>query len=133
MYNSHEDSEATETTDTEVTPVDIDVDDSAATEEPVEAVEAAPEAEAEATPEEIIPDIFEWNGEVSGLKDSEWFSGLEDNLKQSLLKGFETKYNHWQRGYTDKFNEMSQLRKKLDSREKDVRKQEVRVQRWLKW
>jgi hypothetical protein len=133
MYNSHEDSEATETTDTNVAPVDVEVDDSAAAEEPVEAAEVAEpvEAAAEETPEESIPEVFDWNGEVNGLKDSDWFNGLEDNLKQSLLKGFETKYNNWQRGYTDKFSEMSQTRKKLDMREKDVREQEARVQRWL--
>ena len=129
MYNSQEDSEATETTDTEVTPVDVDVDDSAATEETAEPVEAA--AETEAAPEEIVPDVFEWNGELTSLKDSEWYDSLDDKFKEMLLGGMETKYNHWQRGYTDKFNEMSQLRKKLDLREKDVRKQEVRVQRWL--
>jgi hypothetical protein len=131
MYNSHEDSEAAETTnDTEVAPADVEVSDSVASEEPVEAAESVEAVESEPA-EMAAPDVFEWNGEVNSLKDSDWFNGLEDNLKESLLNGFQTKYNHWQRGYTDKFSEMSQARKKLDMREKDVRTQETRVQKWL--
>ena len=131
MYNSQEDSEAVETTDTEVTPVDVSVDEPVESEAPVEAAaEEAPVEEVEPE-EEHVPEVFDWNGEVSSLKNSEWFSQLEDNIKETLLNGFESKYNNWQRGYTDKFSEVSKLRKKLDLREKDIRTQEARVQKWL--
>lgn len=97
--------------------------------EPVEeAVEAAEPAESI---EESAPAVYDWNGEVEGLKQSEWFGKLDPNLQSALMDGFETKYNHWQRGYNDKFKEMSDSRRTLDRREKDVRDQEIRVQRWL--
>ena len=135
MYDSHEDTEATEATDTEVTPVEVEVDTSDA--EPVEAAAEEPAAEEpaeaapEEAPEEIVPEVFEWNGEIKSMKESPWYNKLEDEIRDLVLEGMQTKYNHWQRGYTEKFSEMSQARKKLDQRERDVRRQETNVQKWL--
>jgi hypothetical protein len=102
--------------------------------EPVEAVEAEPVEAAEESidaPEETVPAVYDWNGELDALKGSDWFASLDDPVKNAVLQGLETKHNHWQRGYNDKFKEMSAGRRKLDLREKDVRDQEIRVQRWL--
>lgn len=96
-----------------------------------EAVEAEAAEEAAEPIEETAPVVVDWNGEVEEMKQSEWFTQLDDNLKSAILQGMETKHGHWQRGYNDKFKEMSDGRRKLDRREKDVRDQEIRVQRWL--
>jgi hypothetical protein len=95
------------------------------TAESVEAVEAAPEAESE------VESVVDWNGEVDSLRSSDWFTALDDKLQSALMEGLNTKYSNWQRGYTDKFQEMSTRRKALDAKEQDVRQQEQRVQKWL--
>jgi hypothetical protein len=101
-----------------------------------EAVEAAPEAEA---PEAEAPEaeaaepepVFDWNGEVNDLQQSEWLRGASPAVRSAVLRGIESKYRNWQRGYTDKFQELSGHRKLLDKREEDIRTQEARVQKWL--
>ena len=101
-----------------------------------EAVEAAPEAEAEAeapeteAAEEPEP-VFDWNGEVNDLQQSEWLREASPAVRSAVLRGIESKYRNWQRGYTDKFQELSGRRKLLDRREQDIRTQEARVQKWI--
>lgn len=90
--------------------------------ETVDAVETAGSSE---------PALFEWNGEVDSLRDADWFSGLDEGLRDGVLQGIESKYQNWQRGYTKAFQENAERRKKLDERTKEVRDQEVRVQQWL--
>ena len=73
----------------------------------------------------------DWNGESESIQGSDWFNSLGSGAKQTVLAGLETKYKNWQRGYTDKFQEMSNKRKMLESREKALQDSEMRVQRWL--
>ena len=101
-----------------------------------EAVEAAPEAEAEAEASETEAaeepeSVFDWNGEVNDLQQSEWLREASPAVRSAVLRGIESKYRNWQRGYTDKFQELSGRRKLLDRREQDIRTQEARVQKWI--
>ena len=99
-----------------------------------EAIEAAPESEAgeaaEAAEEAPEP-LFDWNGEVNDLQQSEWMQSASPSVRNAVLRGVEAKYRNWQKGYTDKFQELSGQRKSLDKREVDIRTQEARVQKWL--
>ena len=107
-----------------------------------EPVEAAAPVETEATESASSdtatspqinepPAVHDWNGELDALKNSEWFSKMDSNLQGSVLEGLGSKYKNWQRGYTDKFQEMSSRRKELDQREADIKEEGSRVQRWL--
>jgi hypothetical protein len=95
-----------------------------------ESVESAEPAEP-AEPAESSSSVFDWNGEVDGLKEAEWFSSLDDSLRETVLKGLETKYQNWQRGYSKAFEENATRRKDLDARSESVRQHEIRVQRWM--
>ena len=101
--------------------------------ETAETEEVAETAEAETAEavEELIPDVFDWNGEVEDLRQSDWLQNVPVHLRGPVLRGIENKYRNWQRGYTDKFQELSGRRKLLDKRELDIRTQEARVQKWL--
>lgn len=73
----------------------------------------------------------DWNGEMESVRAADWFNGLGSKAKQTVLAGLENKYKNWQRGYTDKFEEMSKRRKAMEAREERIKQQETRVQRWL--
>lgn len=93
-----------------------------------EAVEAADATE----PEDMEPPkAIDWNGELEGLKSSEWFSTLDEDVRDGLLKGLENKYQNWQRGYTSKFQDISKQRKEVAEQVQRVRAEEAKVQRWL--
>jgi hypothetical protein len=98
-------------------------------------VEAAPAVEAapveDAAPAAEDPSVINWNGELDGIKEAEWFSGLEENVRSGILGGLETKYRNWQRGYTKAFQDNASRRKELDGQQKAIRDQEIRVQKWL--
>ena len=101
-----------------------------------EPVEAAPEATQEATPvaveEEIeVPPVFDWNGEYESLHTANWVKQLDENLRDSVLNGIQEKYQHWQRGYTSKYQDLAKQRRSAEELMKEVREQEVKVQRWL--
>ena len=72
-----------------------------------------------------------WNGELESLQTSDWDRSLHDDVRSNLLGGIETKYKHWQRGYTDKFQETAAWRKQLETREEELRVNEAKVQKWL--
>ena len=75
--------------------------------------------------------VFDWNGEVESLRDAEWFGSIDEGRRDGVLKGIETKYQNWQRGYTKAFQENADRRKTLEERSEAVRAQEMRVQKWL--
>ena len=91
-----------------------------------EAVEAAPE------PVEDAPSVFDWNGELDALTKSDWFSKVgDDGLRNTLVRGFESKYKNFERGFTKAFQDTASRRKDLERREAALRENELRVQRWL--
>lgn len=94
---------------------------------PVEA--SAPEASADTGSES--PAVIDWNGELEGVKSADWYQSLDQNVRDGLLNGLETKYRNWQRGYTKAFQDNAERRKALESRAEEVRAQEIRVQKWL--
>ena len=107
--------------------------------EPAEAIDTAADEPAEtAEPigelgvvDEIVEQVFDWNGEVDSLKAAEWLSRLDGPTKDAVMRGIENKYRNFERGYTDAYQKNASRRKVLDRREQDVRDQEIRVQKWL--
>tara|TARA_R110002020_G_scaffold319504_1_gene535390 strand:- start:711 stop:1682 length:972 start_codon:yes stop_codon:yes gene_type:complete len=93
------------------------------------AVETAAEPTEE--PIEDAPDVVDWNGELESVQESDWFNNLSENVRTGILRGLETKYQNWQRGYTDKFQDLARQRKSIDRKLEEVRTQEQRVQKWL--
>ena len=76
-------------------------------EAPAETVEAAPQEATESSSDvEAAPEVFDWNGELESLKQEQWFNELNENMRESMLGGFETKYQNWARGYQKKFDEL---------------------------
>jgi len=104
----------------------VDATDSIEASEPAE--EAAP---VEASADSDTSAVIDWNGEVSSMKDAEWFNKFEEGTRQALLQGMETKYKNWQRGYTKAFEDNAARRKALEDREAVIKNQETRVSKWL--
>ena len=123
-----EDDEVTETTET-VESVETSTEVSEDVSDAVEAVEGV-ETAADDHDEEP-PEVFDWNGEIDALRGSDWFSKTDMSVRESILKGVEAKYRNFERGFTKAFQENAGRRKTLDRREKDIREQEMRVQKWL--
>jgi hypothetical protein len=99
--------------------------ESVETSEP-EAVEAAPE------PAEDAPSVFDWNGELEALSKADWFAKVgDDALRNSLVRGFESKYKNFERGFTKAFQETAARRKELERREAAIKENELKVMRWL--
>lgn len=91
-----------------------------------EAVEAAPE------PVEDAPSVFDWNGELEALSKADWFSKIgDDGLRNTLVRGFESKYKNFERGFTKAFQDTAARRKDLERREAAVKENELKVMRWL--
>ena len=117
-------------TDVDATPeqaVTAAYDDTPAADSQPAATESQP---AESTEFEA-PAVIEWNGELESVKDADWFKALDTNLQSGIAQGLEAKYQNWQRGYTDKFQDIARQRKSIDAKLVEVRDQEQRVQKWL--
>ena len=56
---------------------------------------------------------------------------LEPEMRNALLEGIEGKYQNWQRGYTNKYQDLAKQRRQAEELMKEVRDQEIKVQRWL--
>lgn len=90
------------------------------------------EAASEPASVEDAPSIFDWNGELKSLTEAEWFNKIgDDNLRNSLVRGFESKYRNFERGFTKAFQETASRRKELERREAAIRENEARALRWL--
>lgn len=88
--------------------------------------------EASSEPVEDAPSVFDWNGELDALTKSDWFSKVgDDGLRNTLVRGFESKYKNFERGFTKAFQDTAARRKDLERREAALRENELRVQRWL--
>ena len=110
-----------EEVDTQTESVETETDTA---EEP--AVEAAPE------PVEEAPSVFDWNGELEALTKADWFAQVgDDGLRNSLVRGFESKYKNFERGFTKAFQETAARRKELERREAAIKENELKVMRWL--
>ena len=94
---------------------------------PTETVESESSEESETLD---LPDVFDWNGEVDSLQSADWFGKLDESLRDPLIKGIESKYQNWQRGYTNKFQDVAKQRREAENLLKEVKEQELRVQRW---
>ena len=115
MINEEDATEATQDSDTS----------SEVSETPVAPVQTEAADSSEDAPSDS------WNGELESLQTSDWVRSLDDDVRSNLLGGIETKYKHWQRGYTDKFQETAAWRKQLETREEELRANEAKVQKWL--
>lgn len=117
--------DTTETVDAPVETADVAADTGGAVEaapvesEPVEAAPAEPESP------------FPWDGELNSINDAEWFNGLDERIKATVLNGLENKHRNWSRGWTKSYQENADQRKDLERRAEAVRQSEIRVQKWL--
>lgn len=90
------------------------------------------EAEAHSEPMESAPSVFDWNGELDALTKADWFSRVgDDNLRNTIVRGFESKYRNFERGFTKAFQDTASRRKDIERREAKLRDDEQRIQRWL--
>jgi hypothetical protein len=91
-----------------------------------------PEAVEAADPVEDAPSVFDWNGELEALSKADWFSKIgDDGLRNTLVRGFESKYKNFERGFTKAFQETAARRKDLERREAAIKENELKVMRWL--
>jgi hypothetical protein len=91
-----------------------------------------PEAVEAADPAEDAPSVFDWNGELEALSKADWFSKIgDDGLRNTLVRGFESKYKNFERGFTKAFQDTASRRKELERREAAVKENELKVMRWL--
>ena len=98
------------------------------TPEPMEAADVTP-VDAEETID--VPDVLDWNGEMEALREADWVQNLDPGMRRAVLDGIEGKYQNWQRGYTNKYQDLARQRRSAEDLMKEVREQEVKVQRWL--
>jgi hypothetical protein len=119
-----EDNEAVEGEQTEVAESSEASDSPATTSE---SVEAQPQGDTL----EAAPEVFDWNGELESLRQEQWFNELDESMRDSMSRGFETKYQNWARGYQKKFDELSQQRREADKVLDAARAQEQKVMKWL--
>jgi hypothetical protein len=93
---------------------------------------AEPNAFEAADPVEDAPSVFDWNGELDALTKADWFSKVgDDGLRNTLVRGFESKYKNFERGFTKAFQETASRRKDLERREAAIKENELKVMRWL--
>ena len=98
----------------------------------VEPAEAADTSSDVSNGDSSDPDVsFDWNGELESLQTEDWLQSVEPGAREALLSGIESKYKNWQRGYTKAFQDNSDRRKKIDTRETEIAEQETRIQKWL--
>jgi hypothetical protein len=117
--------------------VDVPVEASAPTSidtssaEPIaaEPIAAEPIAAETASIESESP--YPWDGELTSLQESDWFSTLDDRVRSSVLGGLENKHRNWSRGWTRSYQDNADARRDLDRRADAVRQSEIRVQKWL--
>jgi len=119
----------------------VEATEAVETSEPVEAVEPVDTEPVdtepvdtepvEAEPLEEAPAVFDWNGEYESLRSAEWMQDLDPNIRTAILDGIEGKYQNWQRGYTNKYQDLAKQRRDAETLMKEVREQELKVQRWL--
>ncbi len=81
--------------------------------------------------DDAAPSVFDWNGELDSLAKADWYTRLDEPTRNTLTRGFETKYRNFERGYTKSFQETASKRKEIERRESKLREDEQRVQRWL--
>lgn len=97
-----------------------------------QAEQVAPtEAAAVEEPVEAPPSVFDWNGELDGLTKADWFSKIDEPTRNTLVRGFESKYRNFERGFTKAFQDTASRRKELERREAKLRDDELRIQRWM--
>ena len=128
MYEHEEDTDVAEVSDAGDAGDAGAIDTSDVGSDTGDSVETADAADSE---EMAPPDALDWNGELEGLRTSEWFSTLDADVRDGLRRGLENKYQNWQRGYNSKFQEISKQRRELADQTKRIRAEEAKVQRWL--
>lgn len=81
--------------------------------------------------EEAAPQVFDWNGEIDALTKAEWFNRIDESTRNILVRGVESKYKNFERGFTKAFQDTAGRKRDLDRKEAMLREQERKVQKWL--
>ena len=71
-----------------------------------------------------------WNGELDSLQSEEWFSSLADEHRSRLQTGLQSKYQNWERGYSQKFSSLAQQRKDAERQVAEARAIRARALKW---
>jgi hypothetical protein len=95
----------------------------------VDEIEVSLDAPSE--PSEAPPSVFDWNGELDGLSKAEWFNKIDEPTRNTLVRGFESKYRNFERGFTKAFQDTASRKKDLDRQAAGIREQELKIQKWL--
>tara|TARA_R100001086_G_scaffold75575_5_gene36620 strand:- start:1153 stop:2118 length:966 start_codon:yes stop_codon:yes gene_type:complete len=115
----------------------VDSTESVETSDVSESVEVSADSESIDTGEtaadalEEAPQVLDWNGELESIQQEQWFSDLDDAVRDVVQRGMTAKYRNYERGYTKAFQEAALKRRALENREKEIRDTELRVQKWL--
>jgi hypothetical protein len=110
---------------------DADNEETETASETAEVSESTESTESDA-PLEEAPAIFDWNGELEALTKSDWFGLVgDDGVRNTLVRGVESKYRNFERGFTKAFQDTATKRRDLERREAKLREDEQRIQRWL--
>lgn len=80
---------------------------------------------------EDAPSVFDWNGELDGLTKAEWFNKIDEPTRNTLVRGFESKYRNFERGFTKAFQDTASRKKDLERQAASIREQELKIQKWL--
>ena len=99
-----EDNEAVEGEQTEVS----EAPEAPEAPEPVEDSSEPVETQSVEDTSEPAPEVFDWNGELEGLRQEQWFNELNETMQGSMLRGFENKYQKvmkWLHGDVDPMRE----------------------------
>lgn len=75
------------------------------------------------------PALVDWNGEVTALRESDWFRALDQKHHEPVLKGIEAKYQNYEKRYKPEYEAQTKRRKELDERDRRVQEEERRVMR----
>jgi hypothetical protein len=100
-------------------------------EQAAETTETTAEAPVDTEPAEAAPSVFDWNGELEALTKADWFSRVDEPTRNTLVRGVESKYRNFERGFTKAFQDTASRRKDLERREAKLREDELRIQRWM--
>ena len=129
--------EENETVDEAVSSEAVDSTESVETSDVSESVEVSADSgsidtgETAADALEEAPQVLDWNGELEAIQQEQWFTGLDDAVRDVVQRGMTAKYRNYERGYTKAFQEAALKRRALENREKEIRETELRVQKWL--
>jgi len=72
-----------------------------------------------------------WNGELDSLKSAEWFTAIDEKVRNPLLEGMQRKFKNLESGFTKKTQEIAEERRAFQTQEAKLKKELNYYQRFL--